>query len=156
MIVFVKYNSKVVPSESTGGLSPLMSRPGGVRTRNPKKQGSKRSEDISSVLASEFYTCDMNGKKSNVTRDELYQNVWAEPMSKVGPQYGVSGSYLNRVCSELKVPTPAVGYQCSSYRCHPGTSPNPRRESPETSCEISRTTWATRGCEKNLREGEST
>jgi hypothetical protein len=45
-----------------------------------------------------------------VTREELHQLVWSKPMIKVAEQFGVSGSYLARVCSILRVPRPERGY----------------------------------------------
>lgn len=45
-----------------------------------------------------------------ITREELYGLVWSKPMSKVAQQFEVSGSYLARVCSMLRVPRPERGY----------------------------------------------
>lgn len=45
-----------------------------------------------------------------VHRDELYRLVWSEPMIKVAKRYGVSGSYMARVCTLLNVPRPRPGY----------------------------------------------
>ncbi len=45
-----------------------------------------------------------------VSRESLYELVWAEPMLKVAARFGVSSSYLARVCTLLKVPRPARGY----------------------------------------------
>ncbi len=45
-----------------------------------------------------------------VTREELYRLVWSEPMSKLAERFGVSGSYLARVCTNLDVPRPERGY----------------------------------------------
>jgi hypothetical protein len=45
-----------------------------------------------------------------VTREELYADVWKEPLTKVAKWYGVSSNYLARVCEELKVPVPPRGY----------------------------------------------
>lgn len=45
-----------------------------------------------------------------VTREELYELVWSTPMIKVAEKFEVSGSYLARVCAELRVPRPARGY----------------------------------------------
>ncbi|NJD63198.1 MAG: hypothetical protein FIA93_10845 [Deltaproteobacteria bacterium] len=45
-----------------------------------------------------------------LTREALYELVWSEPMLKVGPRYGVSGSYMARVCILLNVPRPPPGY----------------------------------------------
>lgn len=45
-----------------------------------------------------------------VTRLELYQRVWHEPMVNIAKEFGVSSSYLARICSRLNVPRPARGY----------------------------------------------
>jgi hypothetical protein len=45
-----------------------------------------------------------------VTREQLYAEVWAEPMTKVAMKYGVSSSFMARVCTAMNVPRPDVGY----------------------------------------------
>lgn len=45
-----------------------------------------------------------------VTREELYELVWSTPMIRIAEKFDVSGSYLARVCTELRVPRPARGY----------------------------------------------
>lgn len=45
-----------------------------------------------------------------ITRETLYEEVWAEPMTKVAARYGVSSSFLARVCERLNVPRPSRGY----------------------------------------------
>jgi len=45
-----------------------------------------------------------------ITREKLYEEVWAEPMTKVAERYDVSGSFLARICTRLGVPRPARGY----------------------------------------------
>lgn len=45
-----------------------------------------------------------------VTREELYALVWALPMTKVCEQFGVSSSYMARVCTLLNVPRPPRGH----------------------------------------------
>ena len=45
-----------------------------------------------------------------ITREELYELVWSTPMTKVAEKFEVSGSYLARVCTELRVPRPERGY----------------------------------------------
>ena len=44
------------------------------------------------------------------SREELYELVWSEPMIRVGERFGVSGSYMARVCAVLNVPRPERGY----------------------------------------------
>ncbi len=38
-----------------------------------------------------------------VFREELYEEVWAEPMTTVAARYGVSSSFLARVCERLSI-----------------------------------------------------
>jgi hypothetical protein len=45
-----------------------------------------------------------------ITRDQLYLEVWAEPMTKVAARYGVSSSFLARVCRDMNVPSPGRGH----------------------------------------------
>jgi hypothetical protein len=46
----------------------------------------------------------------SVTREALYAEVWAEPMTTVAARYQVSSSFLARVCHRLGVPRPPRGY----------------------------------------------
>lgn len=48
--------------------------------------------------------------KEDVSRETLYEQVWQEPMTSLGKRYGVSSSYLARVCTNLNVPRPERGY----------------------------------------------
>lgn len=45
-----------------------------------------------------------------LTREQLYDLVWREPMLRIGERYRVSSSYLARVCTELRVPRPQPGH----------------------------------------------
>jgi len=45
-----------------------------------------------------------------VTREELYDLVWSQPMTKVCERFSVSSSYMARVCTLLNVPRPPRGY----------------------------------------------
>lgn len=51
-----------------------------------------------------------NATPKAVTRQELYDLAWQEPMLRVAARFGVSSSYLSRVFTELRVPRPAPGY----------------------------------------------
>jgi hypothetical protein len=42
--------------------------------------------------------------------DELYQQVWTTPMSKLASQYGITGTSLAKNCARLKVPCPPRGF----------------------------------------------
>ena len=41
-----------------------------------------------------------------VTRDHLYRQVWATPMSKLALHYGISGNGLAKICDRLRIPYP--------------------------------------------------
>jgi hypothetical protein len=43
-------------------------------------------------------------------REELYEKVWSEPVTKVAKGYGVSDVALAKACRKLKVPVPGRGY----------------------------------------------
>ena len=45
-----------------------------------------------------------------LSRQELYELAWKEPMVRLAERCGVSSSYLARVYTELKVPRPDRGY----------------------------------------------
>ena len=45
-----------------------------------------------------------------ISREDLYQLVWSEPMLRVAERFGVSSSYLARVCTNLNIPRPQRGY----------------------------------------------
>lgn len=47
---------------------------------------------------------------TKISRDELYEQVWSIPGSKLATTFGVSDSYLRRVCVALDVPRPPRGY----------------------------------------------
>lgn len=45
-----------------------------------------------------------------ISREALYELVWSKPMLRVASAFGVSSSYMARVCTALNVPRPAAGY----------------------------------------------
>src|SRR5688572_13327388 len=45
-----------------------------------------------------------------ITREELYEQIWSEPATRLAERYDVSASYLARVCEGLNVPHPPRGY----------------------------------------------
>lgn len=49
-------------------------------------------------------------KAEQVSREELYDMVWQQPMLRVADRYGVSSSFMARVCQSLGVPTPPRGH----------------------------------------------
>jgi hypothetical protein len=43
-------------------------------------------------------------------REQLYAEVWQEPVSKLSNKYGVSGVMIGKICRKLKIPLPGRGY----------------------------------------------
>jgi hypothetical protein len=51
------------------------------------------------------------GKDQNVYRREvLYQEVWNFPVTEVAKKYAVSDVTIHKICREMEIPTPPVGY----------------------------------------------
>jgi hypothetical protein len=48
--------------------------------------------------------------KKTLTRQELYDLVWAEPMRTLAATYGVSDVWLKKVCAKAEIPSPDRGY----------------------------------------------
>lgn len=48
--------------------------------------------------------------RQSITRQALYDAVWAQPMSRLAPTYGVTGTGLKKVCDRHDIPTPDRGY----------------------------------------------
>lgn len=47
---------------------------------------------------------------TTISRAELYELIWAEPMTKVAPRFGLSDVGLAKVCKRYDIPRPPVGY----------------------------------------------
>jgi hypothetical protein len=43
-------------------------------------------------------------------RDQLYAEVWEQPLVRVAPKYGISAVALGKVCDKLQIPLPGRGY----------------------------------------------
>ena len=45
-----------------------------------------------------------------LTRKELYDLVWAEPMTTICKRFGFSDNGLRKHCKSMNIPTPPAGY----------------------------------------------
>lgn len=45
-----------------------------------------------------------------LTREELYERVWTEPMAVLAPKLGLSDVGLKKTCARLEIPSPPRGY----------------------------------------------
>jgi hypothetical protein len=52
----------------------------------------------------------MLAESVRVTREELYEQVWSEPMQKLAKKYGISDVGLAKTCRRMRVPLPGRGY----------------------------------------------
>jgi hypothetical protein len=53
---------------------------------------------------------DAKEERPDVTRESLYELVWAESMLKVAARFKVSSSFMLRVCTLMNVPRTERGY----------------------------------------------
>lgn len=49
-------------------------------------------------------------EERRVTREQLYEDVWKEPMRTLAQRYGLSDVGLAKTCKRLRVPVPGRGY----------------------------------------------
>lgn len=47
---------------------------------------------------------------TTLSREELYEQVWSEPVSRLTPGYGLSDVGLAKICREMRIPLPGRGY----------------------------------------------
>ena len=52
----------------------------------------------------------MHETEAKIDRNELYQEVWKIPATKLSKKYGISDVMLSKICRKLKVPKPPRGY----------------------------------------------
>jgi len=70
-------------------------------TNKKEKTSDKRKRHNSGLL---------NQLASRYSREEIYQQIWSEPIQHVAKKYNVSDVYLARVCKKLNIPRPGRGY----------------------------------------------
>lgn len=49
-------------------------------------------------------------KHFSVTRSELYERIWTQPVVQVAKEYGLSDVGLRKKCKKFKIPLPPLGY----------------------------------------------
>src|ERR1041385_7506770 len=68
-----------------------------------------------------------------ISRDQLYSEVWAEPMIRVAARHGVSSAFRARVCRDMNVPAPGRGYWAKvHHQKKPTRPPLPAARAGET------------------------
>lgn len=49
-------------------------------------------------------------KKTEYTREELYDLVWSKPVTHIAKEYGFSDSGIRKICKNFNIPLPKSGY----------------------------------------------
>jgi hypothetical protein len=57
-----------------------------------------------------FATIKQSMEKNTITRQELYDMVWKEPVTVISRRLNIPYSHLRKICNELNVPTPLNGH----------------------------------------------
>jgi hypothetical protein len=52
----------------------------------------------------------MRSETVEVRREELYEQVWSEPVIKAAQKFGITGTALSKICRKAAIPVPPVGY----------------------------------------------
>lgn len=65
----------------------------------------------------------MTYESIQISRQELYDLVWSEPMTKLAKRYGLSDVGLAKICRRLNVPRPGRGYWARKRRGRVGSRP---------------------------------
>lgn len=64
-----------------------------------------------------------------ITRQELYELVWSQPLNRLAQDLGISGNALAKICDRMLVPHPSRGYWSSQggsrRECRPTLPPAP-------------------------------
>jgi len=69
----------------------------------------------------------MQDRKITYRREQLYEEIWAEPVRTVAQRYGISDVALAKICRRLAVPRPGVGYWAKvAAGQQPGRPPLPK------------------------------
>ena len=46
----------------------------------------------------------------SLKREELYEQVWTEPLIHLASKYGLTGNGLKKICRKANIPVPPPGY----------------------------------------------
>jgi AcrR family transcriptional regulator len=74
-------------------------------------------------------------RKIALSRKALYDRVWAEPLSTIAQNVGLSGNALAKICNRLLVPYPPRGYWTKRDRPRPANRP-PLPAAPDHAAQV--------------------
>lgn len=107
----------------------------GCRGRFP--QHSTRSSLLAkTIFSGEFMDGGATRKAADLTREEIYALVWEHPLNRVGPDLGLDGPRLAKLCDKRQIPYPPPGYWSKKAvgraPAAPPLPPDPRTASEPT------------------------
>lgn len=56
---------------------------------------------------------------TTLTREEIYEKIWATPTHKLAKEFGITGTSLAKICKRMDIPVPPRGYPCRRRRARP-------------------------------------
>lgn len=71
--------------------------------------------------------------RTKFTRQELFEMVWAEPISRIATRLGASDVAISKICRKMKVPRPPRGHWARvqhGYTVHQPDLPDPNMDTP--------------------------
>lgn len=71
-----------------------------------------------------------------LSRQELYDLVWSQPMSKLADRFGISNVALKKTCARAEIPTPDRGYWAKKESGKPAIQVTLSRRPPGMSDEV--------------------
>ena len=63
-------------------------------------------------------------REIHLTRSELFERVWSEPVEKLAKEWGLSGRGLGKACAKVRIPVPPRGFWAKTEHGH--KVPRPR------------------------------
>ena len=96
------------------GLGELV--PSATVTRRPKVPKPAQSHQESAEDLNEAWLRSLTPEtraavmRNRITRKDLYEEIWAEPITQVARRYGVSDVAVGKWCTRMNVPRPGRGY----------------------------------------------
>jgi hypothetical protein len=58
------------------------------------------------------------GQEIHLTRSELFERVWSEPVEKLAKEWGLSGRGLGKACAKMRIPVPPRGFWAKTEHGH--------------------------------------
>jgi ankyrin repeat protein len=59
-----------------------------------------------------------DGREIRLTRRELFERVWSEPVEKLAKEWGLSGRGLGKACAKMQIPVPPRGFWAKAEHGH--------------------------------------